>query len=82
MSHGLPLSLRQEAEQGPGDCESQRPRLAGPAAAAHGALQVEASQHARELKREHQLLSENREVRRDDRKEAETTRDKKKKKKG
>lgn len=58
LSHGLHLSLRQEAEQGARQGEPQRPRLAGPPAAAHGALQVKASQHAQELQREHQLLSE------------------------
>lgn len=58
LSHGLHLPLRQEAEQSARNGEAQRPRLAGPAPAAHRALQVEASQHARELQREHQLLSE------------------------
>lgn len=75
LSHGLSFSIRQEPKQSPGNCKSQCPRLARPAAAAHSALQVEASQHAHELKREHQLLSENRKVRKDDRKEEEMTRD-------
>lgn len=57
LSHVLPLPLRQEAEEGAGHGEPQRPRLAGPPAAADGAVQVEAAQHAHELEREHQLLS-------------------------
>ncbi len=60
LPHGLHLPLGQEAQQSPRDGEPQRPRLAGPAAAAHGALQVEASERAYELQREHQLLSERR----------------------
>lgn len=58
LSHRLPISLRQEAEQRTGNGESQGPRLARPAATAHLTLQVEAAQHAHELQREHQLLSE------------------------
>ena len=58
MPHVLHLAVGHEAEQRPRDAEPQRPRLAGPPAAAHGALEVEASQHAHELQREHQLLSE------------------------
>lgn len=58
LPHGLSFALRQEAEQRPGDGEPQRPRLAGSAAAAHGAVQVETAKQAAELQREHQLLPE------------------------
>lgn len=58
LPHGLSFALRQKAEQRPGDGEPQRPRLAGSATAAHGAVQVETAQQATELQREHQLLPE------------------------
>lgn len=56
LSHHLALTRGQEAEECSGHGEPQRPRLAGPAAAAHRAAQVEASQRSGELQREHQLL--------------------------
>lgn len=60
LSQVLHIALWQKAEQGAGYGESQRPRLAGAPPSVHSALQVEAAQRARELKREHELLPKRR----------------------